>query len=205
VAGGTRPDLGPGEEKLPATQAAAPHACEALGDRSRSQSRLAGTRALWRTPQRFHRTGDSDRPRCAWQLWLAVPGPLPNRLHTCSRIWSGGERMTMVCLHRKRCRERSCSLAKEGAPVWGSATERLLLPWQPAEPPEDGRRARGWLALCRRFPLESHPSSLSMQAHKGVKGLPEEREWPLLGEEKASLDGPLTNHLPNGHLQRPIE
>jgi hypothetical protein len=56
------PDLRPGEEKLPASQAGARHAGDAPGDTGRSHYRLAGTGFLWSVEHRFHRAGESDRP-----------------------------------------------------------------------------------------------------------------------------------------------
>jgi hypothetical protein len=43
-------------------RAGAGHACDAPGDRGRSQSRLAGVRLLGTAQHRVYRTGESDRP-----------------------------------------------------------------------------------------------------------------------------------------------
>src|SRR5215471_8703666 len=53
VAGGTTPDLWSGEEMLSAAQARARLAGDATGNRSRSQSRLRGSRLLWTTQYGF--------------------------------------------------------------------------------------------------------------------------------------------------------
>ncbi len=54
VAGGSTPDLRPGEEKLPAAQAGSRHARNASWHRGRSQSRLTGDGLLWTTEHGFH-------------------------------------------------------------------------------------------------------------------------------------------------------
>jgi hypothetical protein len=64
VAGGTKPDLWPSEEKLPAAQAGSGHARDAPGDRGRSQSCLTGIRLYWTIEHGFYRAGESDGP--AW-------------------------------------------------------------------------------------------------------------------------------------------
>ena len=75
VAGGSGADLRAGEEKLPTAQVGSGDPCDAAWNRGRSQSRLTGIRLLWAVEHGFYRAGESDRPRCAWPLWLAGPGP----------------------------------------------------------------------------------------------------------------------------------
>ena len=45
---------------------------------------------------------------------------------------------------------------------WRNETSSVRLRWQPAEPPDDGRRARCSLAHCHRFPLESYDSEVQL-------------------------------------------
>jgi transposase-like protein len=54
VAGGGRSDLWPGEEKLSTAQADLCDACNAPGDRGRSQSHLTGIRPFWTAQHRFY-------------------------------------------------------------------------------------------------------------------------------------------------------
>ena len=56
------------------------------------------------------------------------------------------------------CAWRSCSRENEGANVWRNGIGSVRRRWQPAEPFDDGRRARCSRAPCRRLPLESHSS-----------------------------------------------
>ena len=62
VAGGSKPDLWPGEEKLPTAEAGSGHARDAARDRGRSQSRLTGIGLLWEAEHGFYRAGESDHP-----------------------------------------------------------------------------------------------------------------------------------------------
>jgi hypothetical protein len=61
-AGGSKADLRPGEEKLPATQAGTGHTGDEAGNRGRSHSRLPEMRLLWTTEHGVHRAGSTDRP-----------------------------------------------------------------------------------------------------------------------------------------------
>jgi hypothetical protein len=61
VAGGGGPDLRPGEEKLPATEAGPGLARDASWHRGRSHRYFTGTGFLWTAQYRFYRTGESDR------------------------------------------------------------------------------------------------------------------------------------------------
>jgi hypothetical protein len=75
------------------------------------------------------------------------------------------------------CAWRSCSHENEVATVWRNAIARGRLPWQPAEPIDDGGRARCSRAPCRQFPLESRRSQRWLECHvarKLVKVLSEE-------------------------------
>jgi hypothetical protein len=62
MAGGGGLDVRPGEEKLPAAQAGAGHACDAPRDTGRSQGRLARTGPLGTAENCFYRASESDRP-----------------------------------------------------------------------------------------------------------------------------------------------
>jgi hypothetical protein len=62
TAGGGWSPLRSSETKLPAAQAGARHARDALGDRGRSQGLLAGDGLLWTAPYRLSRTGSTDGP-----------------------------------------------------------------------------------------------------------------------------------------------
>jgi transposase-like protein/IS1 family transposase len=46
-----------------------------LGTEDADPRRLTGIRLLWAVEHGFYRAGESDRPRCAWPLWLAGPWP----------------------------------------------------------------------------------------------------------------------------------
>ena len=59
---GVKPDLRPGEEKLPPAQANSGHAHDAPGNTGRSHRRLTETGPLWTAQHRLYRTGESDRP-----------------------------------------------------------------------------------------------------------------------------------------------
>src|SRR5258708_3283876 len=54
VAGGSKPDLRPGEEKLPTAEAGTRLARDASWNRGRSQSRLTGTGPLWKAQHRLY-------------------------------------------------------------------------------------------------------------------------------------------------------
>ena len=51
---GSKPDLRPGEEKLPTAEAGTRLARDASWNRGRSQSRLTGTGPLWKAQHRFY-------------------------------------------------------------------------------------------------------------------------------------------------------
>src|SRR5260221_14050340 len=51
-------------------------------------------------------------------------------------------------------------LVSEGAIFCRNATGNGNQPWQPAEPPADGRRANCCLSHCQRVPLEKHRSHI---------------------------------------------
>jgi hypothetical protein len=63
------------------------------------------------------------------------------------------------------CAWRSCSHASKVATCRRNETSNVHLPWQSAEPPDDGRRARCSRVPCRRFLLERHASQRRMQCH----------------------------------------
>ncbi len=75
---------------------------------------------------------------------------------TCWLISSGGEPTIILCVLMQRCECHSGSYKHERANVWRNGTGNGLQPWQPAEPTDNGRRARCSLAHCRQFPLERH-------------------------------------------------
>src|SRR5260370_7842949 len=62
MAGGGGFDVTQGEEKLPAAQAGAGHACDAPRDTGRSQGRLARTGPLGTARHCLYRASESDRP-----------------------------------------------------------------------------------------------------------------------------------------------
>jgi hypothetical protein len=62
MAGGGRPDLRPGEEKLSTAQVGPHLARDASGNRGRPHSHLTRIRLLWAVEHRLHRAGESDRP-----------------------------------------------------------------------------------------------------------------------------------------------
>jgi len=64
----------------------------------------------------------------------------PNRLHSFWPTSSGGEPITTLCVLTNHFAWRSCSHENEVATVWRNAIARGRLPWQPAEPIDDGRR-----------------------------------------------------------------
>ncbi len=100
---------------------------------------------------------------------------------------------------------RSCSRESEVANGRRNAIGTGLPPWQLAEPPDDGRRARCSRAPCQRLPLESHRCQMRLQGHVGWKRVQvpaEEVGWTLLREEKASLDCSKTNIQPEVGLER---
>ena len=100
---------------------------------------------------------------------------------------------------------RSCSRESEVANGRRNAIGTGLPPWQLAEPPDDGRRARCSRAPCQKLPLESHRCQMRLQGHVGWKRVQvpaEEVGWTLLREEKASLDCSKTNIQPEVGLQR---
>src|SRR5215467_3796721 len=73
---------------------------------------------------------------------------------------------------------------REGvADFWRNATDSALRRWQPAEPIDDGQRARCSLVPCRRFPLERHASLMAQECpvtSKSVKVPAEALGWSLL-------------------------
>jgi hypothetical protein len=93
---------------------------------SRSQGRLAGGRLLGTAQYRFYRTGESDGPKCAWQRWLAEPGPLLSNPHTCSPTWSGGRHTITLFFRRHPYEWPSSSRESEGAR--GQASGETLPP-----------------------------------------------------------------------------
>ncbi len=110
----------------------------------------------------------------ARRTWATAQKP-----HNCWPTWSGREPIIISCALMHRCGWRSCSLANEGANVWHNATGSELLPWQPEERTDDGRRARCSLTHCHRFSLESHSRQVRWQCHgveRRVKGSAEEVE-----------------------------
>src|SRR5262249_27012121 len=60
VAGGTKPDLRPGEKMLPAAQTGKCGACDASLHRGRSHRYLSRTWVFLTASYRFYRTGESD-------------------------------------------------------------------------------------------------------------------------------------------------
>ena len=77
-----------------------------------------------------------------------------------------------------------------GATGWLNATGSELRRWQPAEPIDDGQRARCSLAPFRPFPLESQGNQVQLRCHVArmiVKLPAEELEWSLtMGKEGLS-------------------
>src|SRR5215469_67970 len=119
-----------------------------------------------------------------WPLWRAVPELPHSSLHTCWPIWSGGGPTTILYIPMHRCGWRLCSRENEMANVWCTALGTELPPWQPAEPPDAGRRARCSLTPCHRFPLESQENQVQLRCHvagRWVKALAEALEWSLRG------------------------
>jgi hypothetical protein len=97
-----------------------------------------------------------------WQPLLVAPGLRRSKLHTSWPIWSGGGRTIILCVLTKRCEWCSCSHESEVANGLRNATDNGRLLWQPAEPPDDGRRARCSRVPCRGLPLERHPSQIEV-------------------------------------------
>src|SRR6266699_6623110 len=85
-----------------------------------------------------------------WQLWLAVPGPLLSRPHTCWLISSGGELTIILCVLTHPYEYRSCSRGSEVASWWRNATGNVPQPWQREEPTDSGQRAKSCAILCRQ-------------------------------------------------------
>jgi hypothetical protein len=56
------------------------------------------------------------------------------------------------------------------ANVWRNATDSVPRPWQPAEPPDDGRLVRCSPAHCQRFPLERQRSQMGAVSCRGEMG-----------------------------------
>ena len=97
----------------------------------------------------------------------------------------------------------------EVANVWRNATDNELQPWQPAEPPDDGRRVRCFRAPCHRFPLESSRNQMGLlcpvasklvmvtaeargsrltQGKEGISGLPHHKKLARSGPVKGLVD-----------------
>jgi len=92
------------------------------------------------------------------QLLQDVPGQLPNRLHSCWPIWSGGEPTIILCVRTKHCEWPSCSRVSEEETVWRNAIGTGLLLWQRGKRTGSGRQGKCSRARCQRFALERHIS-----------------------------------------------
>src|SRR5215470_375035 len=92
----------------------------------------------------------------ASQLWHVARGRRLSSPHSCSPIWNGGERTTILCVPTNHFEWRSYSYESEGANERHSAIGNGRKLRLRAEPIDDGQRARCSLAPCQRFPLERH-------------------------------------------------
>src|SRR5713101_6967225 len=118
----------------------------------------------------------------ALRLWQDGPGPLLNKLPSCWPIWNGGARTTILSVLTTPCAWRSCSHASEGVDCWRNAIGTGLLPWQRAEPADDGQPGRCSPTPCCQVPLESYRGWMWVQGHvtgRVVKVLAEEVGWSL--------------------------
>src|SRR5215469_13492166 len=106
------------------------------------------------------RHGIAALARRTWATALQSPNLLAH-LEWWRAYYHGCRALTTHCVWR------SCSHASEVATWWRNATDNVHLPWQPAEPPDDGRRGRCFLVPCQRFLLERHGSQRWMQCHRG--------------------------------------
>src|SRR5262245_38307455 len=116
----------------------------------------------------------------AWQLWQDAPGRLPNRLHTCSPIWSGGVRTTILCVPMQHCVCPWYIRTLEGATVWPNATGNGLLPWWRGEPLDDGRHGKCCATPYRRC-------LASERAHEGCEQTRGERAGGRPGKGKTGI------------------
>ena len=111
----------------------------------------------------------------------------------------------MLCVLTNRCGERWFRRASAGPSWWRNAlgSERRL--WQPAEPIDDGRRAKCSRTHWRRFRLERHASLMKEKcsvARESVKVLTEALGGALLRDKMASLDCHITKNRPEMGLER---
>ncbi len=101
----------------------------------------------------------------ALRLWQDGPGPLLNKLPSCWPIWNGGARTTILSVLTTPCAWRSCSHASEGVDCWRNAIGTGLLPWQPAEPADDGQPGRCSPTPCCQVRLERLSSWMGVHVH----------------------------------------
>jgi len=96
VAGGARPHLRPGEEKLSAAQAGTGHARDVPGNRARSQSCLTVLRLLRPAQYRVYRAGESDRPSWGSRARTTDLGHVPTG-STAARPFGMVARLLPLC------------------------------------------------------------------------------------------------------------
>src|SRR5262249_40739340 len=87
---------------------------------------------------------------------------------------------------------------QRGATVWPNAISNRLRRWPPAEPTDDGRRARCSLAPCPRCALERHITLMREAcyvASKSMKVPAKARQWGL-ASGKGGPSGLSTHKIP---------
>jgi hypothetical protein len=124
----------------------------------------------------------------ARRTW-ATAKPAPHLLAHLA-CWRAGAPTLISCVPMQLCEWHWSNHKHEGATGWLNATSSELRRWQPAEPIEDGQRARCSLVPFRPFPLESQGNHVQVRCHvasMSVKLPAEALAWSLtLGKQGLS-------------------
>jgi hypothetical protein len=165
LAGGSGVDLRAGEEKLPMPQAGSAHPPHAPLDTSRAHRCEAWVRLLWSAESSLYRASES--PRASWGGSAGTPHLGDVEARSTPARSPGMVARVFPCCASSRIAAGSVRAAgsREVASWWHHATASVPKLWQPAEPPEGGRRASCSLAPSLRFPHKSHRSQMGVLCH----------------------------------------